>query len=47
MTVNVFDTARAYQVLVKTVENGPKHVDLISLEKLCDKFLGIQMDKFF
>lgn len=47
MTVNVFDTARAYQVIQKSCENAPKHVDLASLEKLCDKLLGIQLDKFF
>ena len=47
MTVNIFDTARAYQVIMKSCENAPKHVDLVSLEKLCDKFLGIQLDKFF
>ena len=47
MAVNVFDTARAYQVLQKMADNCPKHVDLISLEKLCDKFLSISMDKYF
>ena len=43
----MFDTARAYQVMQKAAENSAKHVDLVSLEKLCDKFLGIQLDKFF
>jgi hypothetical protein len=47
MTVNVFDTSRAYQVLQRQAESCPKHVDLISLEKICDKLLGISMDKYF
>jgi len=47
MVINVFDTAKAYQVIQKMPENAPKHVNLVSLETLCDKFLGIQLDKFF
>ncbi|CDW82028.1 3-5 exonuclease family protein [Stylonychia lemnae] len=45
--VNLFDTGRAYQMIQKMPENAPKHMDLASLETLCEKFLGIQMDKFF
>jgi len=34
-------------MIQKMPENAPKHIDLASLETLCDKFLGISMDKFF
>jgi hypothetical protein len=47
MVVNVFDTSRAYQVIQLLRENAPKHTNLMSLEAICDRFLNVQLDKFF
>ena len=59
MVINVFDTARAYQTIQKMPQalsqmSNPeqpmqqqRHINLMSLESLCDKFLNVQLDKFF